>query len=133
MQFFIKESNRFTSLYEHSSSANPACIALKLEGLLKIRKLQQWCLCELRFEGIKSLLLCRSPLKWHSVLYQPVERCCNGAEIPHETPVKPARPRKLRTCVTVVGSGQLVMATIFASSTLMPRDPEGLGLVAEFP
>jgi hypothetical protein len=56
MQFFTKESNRFTSLHEHSSNANTACITLKLEGLLKIRKLQQWCLCELQFESIKSLL-----------------------------------------------------------------------------
>jgi hypothetical protein len=103
MQVFTKENNRFTSLYEHSSNANPACITLKLEGLLKISKLQQWCLCELQFESIKSLLLCWSPFKWHTILCQPVERCCNGAEIPHETPVKTARPRKLRTYVTVVG------------------------------
>jgi hypothetical protein len=94
MQFFTKESNRFTSLYEHSSNANPACITLKLEGLLKIRKLQQWCLCELQFKSIKSLLLCWSPLKRHSILCQPVERSCNGAEILHETPVKTCKTKK---------------------------------------
>jgi hypothetical protein len=32
-------------------------ITLELEYLVKIRKLQQWCLCELRLEGIKGLLL----------------------------------------------------------------------------
>ena len=94
MQFFTKESNRFTSLNEHSSNANAARIALKLEDLLKIRKLQQWCLCELRLESIKSLLLCWSPSKQHSILCQLVERCCNGAEIPHETPVKTCMTKK---------------------------------------
>jgi hypothetical protein len=94
MQIFTKVINRFTSLYEHSSNANPACITPKLEGLLKIRKLQQWCLCELRLESIKSLLLCWSPSKRHSILCQPVERCCNGAEIPHETPVKTYKTKK---------------------------------------
>jgi hypothetical protein len=94
MQFFTKESNRFTSLYEHSSNANPACITLKLEGLLKIRKLQQWYLRELQLESIKSLLLCWSPSKRHTILCQPVERCCNGAEIPLETPVKTCKTKK---------------------------------------
>jgi hypothetical protein len=94
MQFFTKESNRFTSLYEHSSNANLGWIALKLEGLLKIRKLQQWCLCELQLESIKGLLLCWSPSKRHTVLCQPVERCCNGAKIPHKTLVKTCKTKK---------------------------------------
>ena len=34
-----------------------ARITLELECLVKIRKLQQWCLCELRLEGIKGLML----------------------------------------------------------------------------
>jgi hypothetical protein len=39
-------------------------------------------------------LLCWSPSKRHNVLCQPVERCCNGAEIPHETPVKTCKTKK---------------------------------------
>jgi hypothetical protein len=94
MQFFTKESNRFTSLNDHSSNPNAARITLELECLVKIRKLQQWCLCELRLEGIKSLLLCWSSMKRHSILCQLVERCCSGAEIPHKSPVESCKTKK---------------------------------------
>jgi hypothetical protein len=77
-------------LASHSSSK----VFSKSGSCSKSLLVLQWCLCELRFESLKSLLLCWSPLKWHSMLCQPVERCCNGAEIPHETPVKTCKTKK---------------------------------------
>jgi hypothetical protein len=99
--FFTKESNIFTSLNEHSSNPNVARIILKLKCLVNIRKLQQGCLCEFQLEGIKSLLLCWSPTKRHSILCQLVERCRNGAKTPHKSPVESYKTKKtlnLRNC-----------------------------------
>jgi homoserine acetyltransferase len=94
MQFFTKESDMFTSLDEHSSNPNVARTTLKLECLVKIRKLQQRYLCELRLEGIKNLLSCWSPTKRHSILFQLLERCCNGAETPYKSPVESYKTKK---------------------------------------
>jgi hypothetical protein len=94
MQIFTKESNKFTSLDDHSSNPNATRITLKLKCLVKIRKLKKRCLCELRLEGIKILLLCWSPTKRHSILCNLVEGCCNGAKIPHKSPVESCKTKK---------------------------------------
>jgi hypothetical protein len=73
---------------------NAARITLKLKCLVKIRKLQQRCLCELRLEGIKSLLLCWSSTKRHSILCQLMERCSNGAETLHKSPIESYEAKK---------------------------------------
>src|SRR6187399_3272752 len=74
-------------------------------------------MCQLIFQYRECFFLCSSPNKRHILLCKLIERCSNGAEISHKTP---ARPRKLLTCVTVLGCGQLSIASILALSTSIP-------------
>src|SRR3954471_7533576 len=77
-------------------------------------------MCQLIFQYREGFFLCGTPNKRHILLCKLIERCSNGAKISHKTPVETSESRKLLTCVTVLGCGQLSIASILALSTLIP-------------
>jgi hypothetical protein len=45
------------------------------------------------------MFLCSTLIKWNTLLPQVIERCSNGAEISHETPIKSRKAKKtLKLC-----------------------------------
>jgi hypothetical protein len=45
-------------------------------------------------ESVERMFLCSTPIKWNTLLHQVIERCSNGAEISHETPIKSRKAKK---------------------------------------
>src|SRR3954464_13214188 len=94
-------------------------VAINHEVLLSIRRSKHWGRSELVLEGLKTFLTFISPLKLDAFVKQISHRSGN-LRIFFDKTATITSPRKLRTCLTVLGGVQSRIAWIHSGVTAMP-------------
>src|SRR3954463_16541583 len=113
-------SNNLFLLHKDRTQSLQRGVTEYLERRGCIRRNQDWSGSELLFECLKACLTCRSPKIFLAFLEEIGKRLRYFREVLNEATTIIAKPRKLRTSLTLTGGSHSTMVFTVSGLTAMP-------------